>query len=146
VIGFSAGGHLAGHAALAAESSAPERPDFAILAYPVVSMTTTPHVRSREVLVPGDAQLAAEVSLERLVRADAPPMFVWHTDADPVVPVEHSYLLGQALATAGIAHELHVFPGDVHGVGMDADGPAAAWTVLCAQWLERSDPAGTGAR
>lgn len=135
VIGFSAGGHLAGHAALAPRG---ERADFAILGYPVVSLVRHPHVASRAILV-GDAgdALAEEVSLERLVDGAAPPMFVWHTVGDPVVPVPHTYLLGAALAGAAVPHEVHTFPGDVHGVGLAEGTDAAAWTALCAAWLAR---------
>jgi acetyl esterase/lipase len=68
----------------------------------------------------------------------APPMFVWHTAGDPVVPVQHSYLLGTALADAGVAHELHVLPGDVHGVALAEGEAAGAWTALCAAWLARA--------
>ncbi len=64
-------------------------------------------------------------------------MFVWHTAEDDVVPVRHSYLLGGALAAAHVPHELHVFPGDVHGVALAADTDASAWTGLCADWLTR---------
>jgi acetyl esterase/lipase len=139
VVGFSAGGHLAGHAALAPDSTDSERPDFAILAYAVTSMLQHPHPGSREVLVGDDDALAARVCLDRLVRPGAPPMFLWHTAEDPVVSVQHNYLLGQALATAGVAHELHVFPGDVHGIGLAVGTHAAAWTGLCADWLTRWD-------
>ena len=48
------------------------------------------------------------------------------------VPVGHSYLLGTALPAAGVGHELHVFPGDVHGIGLAVDTDAAAWTSLAA--------------
>lgn len=138
VIGFSAGGHLAGHVALSREVPRAERADFGILCYPVVSMGTLPHVASRRVLL-GDAgdDLAASISLDGLVGPDSPPLFVWHTDADAVVPTPHTYLLGTALASAGVSHEVHVFPGDIHGVGLAAGTEAAAWTTLAASWLER---------
>jgi acetyl esterase/lipase len=138
VIGFSAGGHLAGHAALAPDHAPGERPDFALLGYPVVSMTRRPHVGSRAALVAeGGDDLARAVSLERLVHPYAPPMFLWHTVGDAVVPVQHTYLLAAALADAGIEHETHVLPGDVHGIGLGADTDAAAWTGLAAAWLSR---------
>lgn len=138
VIGFSAGGHLAGHAALAPDSAPDERPDFAVLGYPVVSMLHRPHGGSREMLL-GDApdEAAAAVSLERLVRPASPPMFVWHTTGDAVVPVSHTYLLGAALADAGVPHEVHTFPGDVHGVALARGTDAEPWTALAAAWLAR---------
>jgi acetyl esterase/lipase len=79
--GFSAGGHLAGHVALAPDAPAIQRPDFAVLAYPVVSMLLDTHRASRENLLGTRAwwwQRRA-VSLEHLVTAESPPMFIWHT-------------------------------------------------------------------
>jgi acetyl esterase/lipase len=140
LIGFSAGGHAAGMAAFAPGATADERVDAAILCYPVVSMELATHAGSRQQLL-GDAPTAEEraaTSVDRLVTAGAPPVFVWHTVADEVVPVEHSYLLGAALAAAGIAHELHVFPDGPHGIGMAEETPGAAvWPRLCADWLDR---------
>lgn len=140
VIGFSAGGHLAGHVALAPDSTPDERPDFAVMGYPVVSMVASPHPGSRAVLAPDD-EAALAVSLERLVTPDSPPVFLWHTGEDPVVPPSHTYLLGGALAAAGVPHEVHVFRGDVHGIGLGADTEATAWPGLCAAWLARRIPA-----
>jgi len=140
VLGFSAGGHAAGMAALAPGAADEERVDAAILCYPVVSMELPTHAGSRVNLLGEDATDAARTaaSLDRLVDAGSPPFFIWHTAADEAVPVEHAYLLGSALAAAGIAHELHVFPEGRHGIGLAADEPGAdAWPALCADWLRR---------
>jgi len=144
VLGFSAGGHLAGHVTLAGECTDAERPDFAILSYPVVSFVALAHAGSRSILLgdPSEADAAA-VSLESLVRPGSPPIFAWHTDADAVVPPQHSYRLGAALADAGVPHEVHVLPGDVHGVGLAEGTDAAAWTSLAAAWLARRASAPT---
>jgi len=139
VLGFSAGAHAAGMAAYAPGGAPEERVDAVVLSYPVVSMLLPTHKGSRVNLLgetaPWEARRAT--SLDLLVTPDAPPSFVWHTAADPAVPVQHSYLLGMALAGAGVPHELHVLPGAVHGVGLAADEPASAWTTLCADWLGR---------
>lgn len=132
LLGFSAGGHAAGHAALTVPGV-----DFAILGYPVVSMVTETHAGSRENLIGLDAnaQLRAATSLERLVTPSAPPFFVWHTADDAAVPVEHAYLLGQALHVHGVKHALHVFQHGRHGLGLAEGTGAEAWTALCALWL-----------
>lgn len=132
LLGFSAGGHAAGHAALTVPGV-----DFAILGYPVVSMITETHGGSRENLIGLDAsaELRAATSLERLVTPSSPPFFVWHTADDAAVPVEHAYLLGQALHEHGVRHALHVFQHGVHGLGLAEGTGAEAWTALCALWM-----------
>ena len=132
LLGFSAGGHAAGQAALTVDGV-----DFAILGYPVVSMLLETHAGSRENLIGLDAapELRAATSLEKLVTASSPPFFVWHTADDAAVPVEHAYLLGQALAANGVKHALHVFQHGRHGLGLAEGTGAEAWTALCALWL-----------
>lgn len=139
VIGFSAGGHAAGMAAYAPGAIEEERVDVAILGYPVVSMMLDEHRGSREKLVGADAtwEERRDTSIDLLVTASAPPTFVWHTADDAVVPVQHAYLLGMALAAEGVPHEVHVLPSGVHGLGLAEGEPAAVWTELCASWLSR---------
>jgi acetyl esterase/lipase len=138
VLGFSAGGHAAALAALAPGAPPSERIDLVILAYPVVSMLLPTHAGSRQNLLgrdPSDAERAA-TSVDLLVTPAAPPFFIWHTAEDAAVPVQHSYLLGMALAAASVRHALHVFPLGVHGLGLaEGSGGASRWTSLCAEWL-----------
>ncbi len=135
LLGFSAGGHAAGHAALTVDGV-----DFAILGYPVVSMLLETHAGSRENLIGLDAShdLRAATSLEKLVTPSSPPVFLWHTADDASVPVEHSYLLAQALDANGVKHALHVFQHGRHGLGLAEGTGAEAWTALCALWLEEN--------
>ena len=138
LVGFSAGGHLAGHAALAPGAYQDEHVDAAVLCYPVVSMELTTHRGSQDELLGPDAGtgVRADTSLDRLVMPDAPPLFIWHTAEDEAVPVEHSYLLGQALAAQAVPHALHVFTDGEHGLGLaEGQGAAAQWTRLAAEWL-----------
>ena len=140
VLGFSAGGHLAGHAALTPDAPAGARPDFAVLCYPVVSMLAKTHRGSRDELLgprPSFWRKRA-LSLERLVTPASPPMFIWTTGEDAsVTPVDHSYALGAALARAGVPHDLHVFAEGKHGLGFAEGIPADAWRDLGARWLTR---------
>lgn len=139
VLGFSAGGHLAGHAALAPGATDDERVDAMVLCYPVVSMELATHRGSQDQLIGPDAGpgLRAATSLDRLVTAEAPPSFLWHTAADQSVPVTHSYLLARALADHGVPHALHVFPDGEHGLGLAlGQGAAEQWSELAARWLQ----------
>jgi acetyl esterase/lipase len=140
LVGFSAGGHAAAHAALAPGASAREKVDLVVLAYPVVSMLLDTHQGSRENLIGLDASpdLRATTSVDQLVTPQAPPFFIWHTAEDASVPVQHAYLLGMALAAAGVRHALHVFPRGRHGLNLargEGDGNAGLWPSLAEAWL-----------
>lgn len=137
VIGFSAGGHLAGLAALDPSNDERERPDFAVLCYPVVSMLDPSHLGSRENLLgPGASTLEMErTSLDLLVPHSAPPIFIWHTADDSEVSVDGTYRLGRALAAARVPHELHVVESGLHGLGLASGHSASIWTQACAMWL-----------
>jgi len=149
LIGFSAGGHAAGLAALT-----PDRPDSrvdaVILGYPVVSLKKHSHQGSSRVLLQGDdsAERRTALSLEALVTPGAPPFFVFHSLDDHKVPVEHSLLLSAALRTHGIPHELHLYPVGGHGCALGAEG--VDWTAACVTWLaaggwiEKTIPVDTG--
>lgn len=138
VIGFSAGGHLAGLAALADGADADEAVDFAVLGYAITSMETESYRPARLILLGDDAtpELRRATSLDALVTSSSPPFFLWHTAEDPYVPPEHSYRLASSLAAHGVPHTTHVFAHGPHSLGL-AQGAldAAAWTTLAAFWI-----------
>ena len=138
VIGFSAGGHLAGHAALSDTDTPDTRVDLAVLGYAITSMEMDTYRPARLILLGEEAapQLRRATSLDALVTAAAPPFFIWHTAEDPYVPVEHSYRLAAALAAQGVPHALHVFSKGPHSLGLARGaGEPEAWTDLAAAWL-----------
>ncbi|MEI8289142.1 MAG: alpha/beta hydrolase [Verrucomicrobiota bacterium] len=149
VMGASAGGHLAACAATlwdspegktGAELDAVEaRPDFAILVYPVISMSEPfAHKGSRDALVGKDASLdlREKLSVEKHVRRNSPPVFIAATMADTTVPVENSLHFYQALRDAGVPAEMHVYAQGSHGNSLDPKyGPTAAWLTRCEEWL-----------
>lgn len=142
LIGFSAGGHLAGHAALAPGAEPVEAVQFAVLGYPVTSMETETYRPGRLILLGEDASPEARrsTSLDSLVTPQAPPFFIWHTAEDVDVPPEHSYRLAAALAANGVPHALHVFAHGQHGLGLaEGAGDAAAWTTLAASWIREHE-------
>jgi acetyl esterase/lipase len=138
VIGFSAGGHLAGHAALAGGAAADEAVDFAVLGYSITSMETESYRPARVILLGEDAspELRRATSLDALVTTNAPPFFIWHTAGDPYVPVEHAYRLAASLAAHDVPHAAHVFAHGPHSLGLAIGaGEPAAWTELAKQWI-----------
>jgi acetyl esterase/lipase len=146
LVGFSAGGHLAGHTALTQGADRADRVDFVILGYPIVSMERNVYPTAGETLLGPDASLTlrAQTSLDKLVTAAAPPMFLWHTAEDTYVPVTETYRLVTALTQAGVPHTTHVFARGPHSLGLAAGaGDAEQWTTLAEQWLHRL-PARTG--
>ena len=160
VMGFSAGGHLAGSAGLMwnrqeiyrplRRRPSVFRPDGVALCYPVVTGGAAAHRGSMENLL-GERhdELAELVSLENRVTRQAPPFFLWHTADDTCVPVENSLLLDKALRAKGVESELHVYPHGSHGQsladhtvfapGQDwvISAPCAVWVTHCTAWLHR---------
>ena len=138
LMGFSAGGHLAGLAALAPGAAPEEAVQFAVLGYAITSMETETYRPSRLILLGEDAspELRRSTSLDALVTPGSPPFFIWHTAEDPYVPPEHTYRLARALAASGVPHTAHVFAHGPHSLGLARGaGDAAIWTTLADAWI-----------
>jgi acetyl esterase/lipase len=143
VMGFSAGGHLVSTLINRPEDgmlvgrkhNISVRPDLAILCYPVISMITKPHATSRKMLI-GDSpaeKLLRQTSSELQVKPGLPPVFLWHTMEDKMVPVEHAQLYAAALHTHGVPHELHLYQHGDHGTGLI--GTEHPWFANLVFWL-----------
>ncbi|HYO81309.1 MAG TPA: alpha/beta hydrolase [Bryobacteraceae bacterium] len=147
--GFSAGGHLASTVATHFDAGnanasdvvdkASSRPDFAILAYPVISLSTEyVHKGSRRNLLgeTPDEKLLEFLSNEKRVTPRTPPTFLFHTDEDSGVPPENSVLFYLALRKAGVPAELHIYERGKHGVGLAPSDPVlASWAQRLSDWL-----------
>ena len=128
-LGFSAGGHLCGtlgtlYDAEEVADIAPSmriRPDALILCYPVSASYGRTHVESFANLCGTDQALWDRLSLDRLVRADMMPVFLWHTRTDDSVPVEGTMRLATALAEKDVPFALHVFAEGRHGLATADD-------------------------
>jgi len=139
VIGFSAGGHLAGLGALAGGAAADEAVDFAVLGYAITSMEMETYRPARVILLGEDAtpELRRTTSLDALVTRSSPPFFLWHTAEDAYVPPEHTYRLAASLARHDVSHAVHVFAHGPHSLGLShGAGEPSSWTTLAASWLE----------
>lgn len=123
-IGFSAGGHLCG--TLGTMYDAPEvadlgtpgllRPDALGLCYPVVVSWGNTHGGSFQNISAGDPVLRSRLSLEKLVRPDMPPVFLWHTRDDASVPCRNSLILASALEEQGVDLAFHLYRHGRHGL------------------------------
>ncbi len=153
--GFSAGGHLTATAgtkfdagdATATDSIAHQssRPDFLILAYPVITLEAPDaHAGSRKYLLGEnpDPALVALLSAEQHVTAQTPPTFLFSTTDDKTVPIINSVMFYEALLKAGVPAEMHIFEHGRHGSGLGTlsetqTNPAlAAWPSLLLPWLQ----------
>jgi len=151
IMGFSAGGHLTSSAGTHFDAGnagdadpiqrASSRPDFLVLGYPVISLTTQyTHKGSLHNLLGEnpDPKLAESLSSELQVTSQTPPTFLFHTTEDRTVPVENSVLFYLALRKAGVAAEMHIFEKGPHGVGLDLRDPVLGkWPELLANWFRQ---------
>jgi acetyl esterase/lipase len=157
--GFSAGGHLASTAGThfdAGNSAATDvieqassRPDFMVLAYPVISMQPgTTHNWSMHALL-GDTPNPALVnglSNETQVTPQTPPTFLFSTSNDGAVPVMNSVLFYEALLRSGVPAEIHIFEQGPHGTGLAQDYPELRlWPVLLQNWMHKNGWMASGA-
>ena len=148
ILGFSAGGHLAGSVGVHFDEDCTKagdeldgvscRPDAMILCYAVVSSQQFAHLGSFGNLLGPDAadEQRHYMSLEAHVAERTPPTFLWHTAEDPGVPVENSMLFASALSRCNVPFGLHVYPQRRHGLGLAPEEPhVATWAELACQWL-----------
>jgi len=152
VLGFSAGGHLAGSLAtrhaeqvyrpVDAADKLSARPDVAGLVYPVATLAgPATHGGSRDALLGADApqQVRELRSVERRVDATTPPLFLVHASDDGLVPVANSINLYQALLDQHRPGEMHIFDEGGHGFGtrLPAATPGSEWPRLFARYAAR---------
>ena len=154
VMGFSAGGHLAGslgtlwHKDYARENTdiayGENRPAGMVLCYPVLAyfpesnMGTFLRVFGTE--TPSEEQVN-EFSLERQVDAEhTVPAFLWHTMDDKAVHVENTLRMLTALRKNNVTAEAHLFPHGIHGLATADKAIAGEDTSLIdahvAEWVD----------
>ena len=150
-LGFSAGGHLSAISATLFDDGIEDgdeidrvscRPNASVFCYAVLTMNLDYGDDISRNAFLGDAEHGGE--LEKLyspylnVRDDTPPVLMWHTAADPIVPVENVLRMSTALSAKKIPFELHVFPDGAHGLSLAKDIPGTCqWSGLVQNWLKR---------
>ncbi len=150
IIGFSAGGHLAGMAATLFEeydASVDDalkdfscRPDFAALMYPVASLhPDIAHMGSRNKLIGANADVTVEdrFSIAQRITPRTPPLFVSHAADDPLVKIIHSEQIVAAAEKQGVPCTFVRFVTGGHGytVGPPA-GDTDVWVDQFLAWLK----------
>ena len=153
VMGFSAGGHAAGHLGvrwhdedcMAAFGLTPAqaRPNAMVLCYPVITGGEFAHRGSFVNLTGTEERTAhAAFSLEDKVTDKTPPTFLWHTFEDGAVPVENTLMMASALRRSGVMTEVHIFPKGGHGLAL-ANPLTSDWPDQnipeCAQWVDMAE-------
>ena len=123
-IGFSAGGHLCGM--LGTLFDAPEvadlgsaqllQPNALGLCYPVAVSWGHTHEGSFRNLCGQDEALRQRLSLDKLVRPDMPPVYLWHTRSDESVPCRNTLVLAQAVEAAGVSMAMRLHLRGEHGL------------------------------
>ncbi len=132
VMGFSAGGHLAGWLGTY-YPYAQVKPAFVAMLYPVVSMEDSiVHEYSRRNLLTRrpSKELADKMSLERHVHSDMPPVFLMACEDDPLVNPLNSILYDQALSAQQVPHRFILYPAGGHGFGYDVH------KAICIKWMD----------
>ena len=156
VMGFSAGGMLAGNCAThfgeeVTDSGLSDRPDAVVIGYGAMSCVSFHRP------FPAADYSAAELAFcgrteeeryylapEKNIRPDTPPMFIWQTLSEPGA---FGMTLAKSLEDAKVPYELHIFSEGSHGICL-ADGEndlgennphVAHWAELCAEWLHRQN-------
>jgi acetyl esterase/lipase len=145
IMGFSAGGHVAAtssthfdKAVIDNPNNTSLRPDFSILAYPVISLTDSfAHMGSRVNLIGSNPspEIIKEYSNELQVTSRTPPAFMVHAGDDKTVKVHNSIMYYEALLKNNVQAELHLYQKGGHGFGMTNKTTNDQWTDRLKNWL-----------
>ena len=128
--GFSAGGHLAAYYAATAAKNGWPVPKGVILGYPVISMETDTHARSRHFFLGKaeyDAAAQKAASVEQIADETMPPVFTFHCEDDTGVPPSNSLRLAARLKDVGVDCVCKLYPTGGHGVGIGTNSSADGW-------------------
>lgn len=147
IMGFSAGGHLASTADTHFDGGDPKsadpvervscRPDFAILVYPVISMSDKTHQGSKQNLLGANPskELVELFSNEKQVTDKTPPTFLAHAKDDTVVVPENAQMFYDALQAHKVPSRYLELPSGGHGLNGYKGPMWDAWQEQSLAWL-----------
>ncbi|HMR18550.1 MAG TPA: alpha/beta hydrolase [Sphingobacterium sp.] len=145
VIGFSAGGHLASTLSthfgtdyrFGRSGDDTLRPDFSVLAYPVISFDDgITHKGSKTNLI-GPAFSEDDVrrfSNDLRVDEKTPPTFLMHAADDKAVPIANSERYLHALQQNGVSATLFRYETGGHGFGLNNKTDSRSWFDAMLEW------------
>lgn len=135
VMGFSAGGHLAGTYLTEQKQDA----DFGILMYPVITGESAYRHNGSFIALTGDTVLKADYpqySIDKKVTKKTPPFFIVHTREDGAVKYQNSVLIYDAINKYQPLSELHLYDKGPHGFGMrPVNADTDTWKIRCSDWM-----------
>ena len=149
-VGFSAGGHLLGCISalwddaavieLFGDSCVLVRPDASVYSYPVVSSDPSIYHGGSFRNFCGTRVNADDYSIDRKIRSECSPAFIWANTPDGSVPVQNSLRLYSAYHAAGVPVELHIFRDGWHGMSVCTEEtervvPVQADALAAREWV-----------
>jgi acetyl esterase/lipase len=149
IMGFSAGGHLAATASthfnksyISNPQNISLRPDFSILAYPVISFTDSlAHMGSRENLIgkSPSQDLVKDFSNELQVTKNTPSTFLVLAADDDVVNPQNSIKYYEALLKNQVPAEMHIYQNGGHGFGTHNHTTKEDWMQTLQHWMQHNN-------
>lgn len=137
IAGFSAGGHLAAY--VSNFTSEADRPNFAVLFYPVITANnfSTHSGTFANLLGPNRTEKQCDTySMEKCVTENTPPTLLLLSDDDRTVPSAGAALYYVALKYNGVKAAMAVFPSGGHGWGnYDSCPYREEWHNMMLRWL-----------
>jgi len=138
VMGFSAGGHVAGCASTLwndptfakyfDNQGELNKPNATILCYGTISSYNTEiNEYIKLISIAGETfDMDEYFAVDKHITKDVPPMFVWTSTKDVITPPLNAINLIKRLQEEGVYYEAHFFPTGGHGMANDP---------ICKQWM-----------
>lgn len=149
IVGSSAGGHLAStlgthyrEALIPNPNNISLRPDFMLLLYPVISMSSEITHKGSQVNLLGEnpsASQLAKFSNEKQVTDDTPPTFIVHAKDDKTVPIANSERFRDSLISHHVPVKLLVYEAGGHGFGLNNKTTTDQWFDHFMEWFKTID-------
>jgi len=149
IMGFSAGGHLAGMMATTFNNTLIDnpdsinlRPDFVAMAYAVTDLRTPNYRRTkssaRTRMFGSDSSDATihSFSPNELVTPSTPPTFLVHAGDDNITNVRYTLDMYKALQQNKVETMMLIYPKGSHGFGVKNKTSTVDWLNIFCNWLK----------